>query len=242
MLPIAIAVFLAAAGAATKAAPQGPAEAGTRTAWDGVYTQAQAERGAASFAANCFRCHGSSGTDGEDGGPLTGDAFWQSFRESSVDYLFDFVRENMPDGAGGSLSTSTYVDVVAYLLSQNGFPQGPEELTPESTVGVQIIAETGPGELPGGTLARVVGCLTRGDGREWTVTRATAPERIPEAAIGDTDATRPLGTRTIPLMFVLTSLDRYEGHRMSVSGLLMGEGGFDGINVSIVNSVADTCE
>ena len=43
------------------------------------------------------------------------------------------------------------------------------------------------------------------------------------------------------LKFVLTRLDAFVGQRMSVSGILIGAGGADGINVSTVNRVGDTC-
>jgi hypothetical protein len=51
-----------------------------------------------------------------------------------------------------------------------------------------------------------------------------------------------MGTRTYQLKFLLTPLDKYVGHRLRVRGLLMGEGGKDGINVSLTESVADSCK
>jgi mono/diheme cytochrome c family protein len=235
-------LLAALAGSVATTAGQEPAAgAQTRSVWDGVYTEQQAARAAGTFSTNCARCHGAEGGGGEDGRSLTGDAFWQSYRESTVDHLFTYVRENMPNGAGGSLSTSAYLDLVAFILNRNGFPAGAEELTEQSTIGVQIIAETGPGELPATTLARVVGCLARDDST-WVLTNATPPERVEAPGVGDTDATRELGTRTYPLMFVLTSLQRYVGHRMSASGLLLGEGGADGLNVMAVQSVAESCQ
>ena len=36
-------------------------------------------------------------------------------------------------------------------------------------------------------------------------------------------------------------LDTFVGHRMSVSGILMGAGGADGINVTTINRVAESC-
>lgn len=228
-------------GIAAPAAPQPAAASQTRTVWDGVYTDAQAARGATSFEANCVRCHGADLGGSDDGKALAGEDFWEGFQQKTVDRLFTYVRDNMPNGAGGTLSTSTYLDLVAFILSRNDLPAGGQELTEDSSVGVRIIPENGPGELPNSTLARVVGCLARGDDRDWLLTTATAPERIEQVGAGEADASRPLGVRTYRLMFVLTSLDRYVGHRMSVSGLLMGDGGADGINVSIVESVADSC-
>ena len=43
------------------------------------------------------------------------------------------------------------------------------------------------------------------------------------------------------LKFVLSRLDSYVGQRMSASGLLIGTGGADGLNVSSVSRVAQTC-
>ena len=241
LLVSATAVFLVVTGGVgTTAAPVQEAEEQTRTVWDGVYTEEQAARGGERFLTSCARCHGAE-LQGDNARTLTGEVFEEGFREASVGYLFDYVRENMPSGAGGSLSTNTYIDLVAFILSRNGFPSGTEELTPEAAPGIQIIAESGPGELPTTTLASVVGCLVRGDDGNWLLNSATAPERIEAAAIGDDDATRPLGTRTYSLMFVLTPLDTYVGQRMSVSGLLMGDGGVDGINVTLVESVAESC-
>jgi mono/diheme cytochrome c family protein len=212
-----------------------------KTVWDGVYTEQQAARGAVSFASSCARCHGAEPNAGEEGKSLAGKPFWDSFRESTVDHLLDYVSKNMPNGAGGSLSANTYSDLVAFILSRNDLPSGNAELTKESAVGVQIITKDGPGELPGGTLVRTVGCLARKEGGGWILNSATAPER-PNPATSADDPTRPLGTRSYSLMFVLTSLERYVGHRLRVQGLLMGDGGRNGINVSLTESIAETCK
>jgi len=228
--------------AAVAAVAERPATAfQSKTVWDGVYTKEQADRGAASFASNCTRCHSAEPNAGEEGRNLAGKAFWDSFRESTVDHLLDYVSRNMPNGAGGSLSANTYAELVAFILSRNDLPSGSTELTKESAVGVQIIAKNGPGELPNGTLIRVVGCLAGKEGSAWILNNATAPER-PNPAADTNDSARPLGTRSYQLKFLITPLDRYVGHRLRVRGLLIGEGGRDGINVSQTDSVADSCK
>jgi len=234
-----LAVAILTIAAVTPLMAQAPAA--SKTVWDGVYTQEQAARGAISFSSNCTRCHAAEPNAGEEGKNLAGKAFWDSFRESTVDHLLDFVSKNMPNGAGGSLNANTYADLVAFILSRNDIPSGTAELTKESANGVQIIAKTGPGELPAGTLVRVVGCLGGKEGSAWILNNATAPER-PNPTVDATDSARPLGTRTFQLKFVLTSQDRYVGHRMRIRGLLIGEGGRDGINVSQTESVADSCK
>jgi hypothetical protein len=49
-----------------------------------------------------------------------------------------------------------------------------------------------------------------------------------------------LGTREFQLKFVPLPLTRLVGHRVAVTGLLIGEGGV-GVNVNSVDNVADTC-
>ena len=154
--------------------------------------------------------------------------------------LLGYVSKNMPNGNGGSLAQETYNDLVALILKSNGFPAGATELTPASIAGVQIVSKDGPGELPANTLVRVVGCLVK-SGNEWTLTNATAPARTDKTAATPEDATVALGTRTIALKFVLTKLDSFVGQRMSVSGMLIGAGGADGLNVAVVNRVSATC-
>ena len=198
-------------GAATIAVSELAAAPQAKSVWDGVYTEQQAARGAITFSASCARCHSSEPNGGEEGRRLAGDHFWQSFRESTVDHLLDFVSKNMPNGAGGTLSANNYADVVAYILSRNGLPAGSAELTKDSAAGVQIIAKDGPGELPNGTLVQVVGCVARKEGGGWILNRATAPVRTQPSDTGADDVARPLGDRSYALMFLLTPLDRYRG-------------------------------
>jgi len=205
------------------------------TVWDGVYAEAQAARGVAAFSQSCAACHALAA---EGKAPLVGDPFWKSFAQKTVADLLDFVSTNMPNGTPGSLNESTYRDIVALMLKSNGFPAGAKELRRDTVSNVQIVRKDGRTELPSNALARVVGCLARDQG-DWVVKNATAPERA-ESAAGD-DATRPLGNRTIPLRFVLTRLDPWAGSRVAVNGLLIGDGGVDGINVTTVQRVAEKC-
>jgi mono/diheme cytochrome c family protein len=226
-------LFLAAAGSVVMA--QAPP---TRTVWDGAYTDAQAERAQATFGASCARCH-SLTADGNR--PLSGDKFWQAYTQRTVGDLLAFVSTNMPNGQGGTLSAAAYNDLVALVLKSNGLPAGTTELAPETAGKVAIIPKGGAGELPADTLVRIVGCLAPKSGADWTLTNATAPERTEKTAPGPEDATRPLGDRTVALKFVLSRLDASVGRRMSVSGLTIGAGGVNGINVSTVTRVGETC-
>lgn len=228
-------VIVMATALAAAQAPKAP------TVWDGVYTDAQAERATATFGSTCSRCH-SLTEDGSGARPLTGTKFWEGYTQKTVGDLLKYVSANMPNGAAaGSLSASTYNDLVALILKSNGFPAGKTELAPDTIANVQIIPKDGPGELPANTLVRIVGCLAPKAGSDWTLTNATNPERTEKTGVGPEDASRPLGSRTLALKFVLTRLDAFVGQRMSVTGLLLGAGGANGINVSTVNKVADAC-
>ncbi len=244
-------LFLASATAsrvtAQTSAPQTGApqtSTGLRTVWDGVYTEAQAARGMMAFGQSCAGCHALAA---EGKAPLAGESFWKSFAQKTVGDLLEFVSTYMPNGNPGSLTEPTYRDIVALILKSNGFPAGTAEVGGNTIASVQIVRKDGSTELPANALARVVGCLTRSGadpakpGTDWMVTRATTPERAERAVAGEEDAARPLGSRTIALKFVLTRLDALAGSRVAVSGLLIGEGGVDGINVTAVNRVAQKC-
>ncbi|HEX5107917.1 MAG TPA: cytochrome c [Vicinamibacterales bacterium] len=209
-----------------------------RTVWEGVYTDAQADRANAVFTHSCAGCH-TLASQGES--PLSGASFWESYTQRTVADLLNYVRTNMPNGSGGSLPADEYNDLVALILKSNGLPAGKTELAPETIAGVQILPKDGgTGELPANTLVRVVGCLAR-QGSEWILTSATTPERVDKIGEASGDASRPLGNRTMALKFVLTRLDSFVGQRMAVSGMLMGAGGVDGINVTSVSRVSETC-
>jgi hypothetical protein len=189
------------------------------------------------FSQSCAGCHALAA---QGKAPLVGDAFWKSFAQYTVGDLLEFVSTYMPNGTPGSLTEPTYRDILALMLKSNGFPAGNADLVGNTAANLQIVPKDGSTELPANALARVVGCLAR-SGADWVVTSATTPERAERVAAAGEDAARPLGTRTIPLKFVVTKLDALAGSRVAVSGLLIGEGGVDGINVTAVNRIAPKC-
>ena len=143
-------------------APGGTSERAARTVWDGIYTDAQAQRGRGFYAEHCASCHGAT-LEGAEHRALTGDRFWATWQDTTVDRLLTHVSLNMPHSEDGSLKGTlgarVYADIVAHMLSTNQFPAGAAELTEASAGGVRIIKKDGSGELPSGSLAHVVGCL-----------------------------------------------------------------------------------
>ncbi len=94
-----------------------------------VYSAEQATSGRGVYGQHCAVCHGANLHDGT-APPLAGPQFnaaWSADR-TLYDLLY-LTRTTMPAGAGNSLSTQQYVDVVAFILQQNGYPSGDLVLT-----------------------------------------------------------------------------------------------------------------
>jgi S-disulfanyl-L-cysteine oxidoreductase SoxD len=105
--------------------------AASRSVWDGVYTKAQASRGQTVYAEECMRCHGENLGGGEGGPPLAGKEFLEKWNGKTAGTLFGLMRKTMPSDDPGNLSTRQYSDLVAYMLSVNGFPAGQKDLDRE---------------------------------------------------------------------------------------------------------------
>jgi mono/diheme cytochrome c family protein/SAM-dependent methyltransferase len=161
-----------------------PLAQGTRSTWDGVYTEAQATRGAELFDRECAQCHGSSGAGGSMAPALVGPAFSANYDGQTVGDLFERNRMTMPIGKEGQLSGQQNADITAFMLQVNAFPAGATELPTQSMMLKQIryVAErsSGPqqGDRPPGTHQ------DNTTGAEW-IKRLERPDRIPGLKIAD---------------------------------------------------------
>jgi cytochrome c len=109
-------------------AAQAPAQ--KQSVWDGVYTDAQATRGERTYGRSCEQCHGPdlAGDPVMEIPALTFDTFMTSWNGKTVKDLVETVKRSMPKDKPGSLGGGAYIDVVAFLLQQNKFPNGAREL------------------------------------------------------------------------------------------------------------------
>ena len=98
-----------------------------------VFTAAQAEQGKAAYAQNCASCHGQDLDDGQFGPPLRASGFIEHWGGKTVSDLFSYVSAKMPPANAGALGDQTYVQIVAYLLQENGVRAGNRELPSDST-------------------------------------------------------------------------------------------------------------
>ena len=121
----------------------------TRWVWDGVYTTQQAKRGEPLYRRYCANCHGPElqgrtdfpppppdpppnivmvGRFKPGSPPLKGATFISKWTDLSLASFFERNRISMPQNAPGSLSRQQNADILAYLLKENGFKPGIEEL------------------------------------------------------------------------------------------------------------------
>jgi cytochrome c len=117
-----------ATGIAALTLAAGPAGAQARISiWDGVYTDAQAERGHTLYMQNCSRCHGADLSGTYETPPLVG-RFMPYWSGSTLDALFDYVSTAMPLDHPGALSAGANADILAFILRNNDIPSGAKEL------------------------------------------------------------------------------------------------------------------
>lgn len=107
----------------------------------GFYTEAQATRGGVLYHDACAACHGVD-LEGGAASPLAGPGFarrwnpgtsvsdFRGWGASNVDDLFYIARTTMPQGGVGSITVDEHIDIIAYILRQNGYASGDRELTP----------------------------------------------------------------------------------------------------------------
>jgi mono/diheme cytochrome c family protein len=104
------------------------AQEATRSVWDGVYTEAQAERGRPLYNQHCASCHADTLMGGEMSPPLVGGEFLSNWNGLTLGDLFERIRTTMPQNKAGKLSREVNSDITAYILSVNRFPAGKTEL------------------------------------------------------------------------------------------------------------------
>jgi mono/diheme cytochrome c family protein len=101
---------------------------GSKTIWDGVFTDQQAQRGQQVYQRACAACHLDSLQGDAVSPPLTGSGFLARFSGQSAHEMVQNLRASMPQNAPDSLGDRAYIDLVSYLLKANGSKTGALEL------------------------------------------------------------------------------------------------------------------
>ena len=101
------------------------------TVKDGVFTEAQVSSGQVVYDAQCKTCHNMR---------FYRDTL-RSWNNQPLLYLWESIMGTMPADNPGSLMFEEYTDVIAYILSENGFPAGETKLDPDNGMdSISIIA------------------------------------------------------------------------------------------------------
>lgn len=215
--------------------------------WQGVYTEAQAARGKEVFTSTCIRCHGPD-LNGVTGPALKGDRFFQTFGSEPIDRLYLKIRDTMPLNYGDTVTDSNKLDAVTYILQANGFPSGTAELkmASEELATALILRKGQQAVVQNFSLVAAVGCLAKGDGNTWLLTRSTDPvttrDDTSTPQMLATAAARPLGDKTVRLLnSVPFKPEQHLGHRMEARGLIYNDAGTARLNVTSLQLASETC-
>lgn len=138
-----VARFSIVAGAVVWAATLAQAaQVATRTTKDGVYTKAQAEAGKVTFDKLCAACHGFKPWAKSEMNPdLAGDVFLANWTGKTVKDLQTLILTTMPNDGSAMLEEPESVELVAYILAQNGFQVGSTPLGPGATAAAITIVK-----------------------------------------------------------------------------------------------------
>jgi mono/diheme cytochrome c family protein len=210
-----------------------------KTVDQGVYTAAQAARGAKTFDTNCTGCHREPGGTAQI---LAGERFVKTFGDATLQTVFTTIKTTMPRNAPGSLTDAEYTDIVAHLLRINGYADGMSELALADMPGIKIPGQAGSLDQ---ALVQVAGCLGR-SGRNWTLSAATGPARTrdPEPAkddeAGQLDG-QPAGTRSYRLQQVFDGPAGWTDQKVAVKGFLSQNGAEERITVTSMRTLTSKC-
>ena len=103
-----------------------------KTLRDGVFTEAQANAGQSVYDANCRTCHDMKFYENT----------LKSWNSQPLIYLWETIMGTMPADNPGSMMFEEYTDVLAYILSENGFPAGEKPL--DHNEGMESISIVAP--------------------------------------------------------------------------------------------------
>ena len=239
---------LAAVATGTAATHAQQAPASEPRIWQGIYTDAQAERGKNLFNSACIRCHGGD-LAGTTAPALKGDRFQTSWGGDVVDRLFGKIRDTMPPNfSTASLDDKQKLDIVSYILQTNGYPAGATELavgSPDLT-SAAILRKGEQATVQNFSLVQTVGCLTRGADNTWSLTRTADPVATRDDAPTDValaaSASQPLGSRTFRLLSAaMHGAQAQVGRKVEARGLVYSEPGNDRLTVTSLKAVGTAC-
>jgi S-disulfanyl-L-cysteine oxidoreductase SoxD len=98
--------------------------------------------GKALYGKQCASCHGAALDGSGQAPPLAGADFKGDWNGQTTDDLFEKMQTSMPADRPGQLSREQNADILAFLLSSNGFPAGQKELPADAAALQKIRFQT----------------------------------------------------------------------------------------------------
>ena len=231
-----------------EARPQAP----VKTVLDGVFSEAQAKRGEAAYAANCGLCHGAD-LEGISAPELIGTHFLERWREDMLDTIYNYIKDNMPQGRAPDaprIPDTDYLDILTHILNVNGFRAGASDLTADLLEKVMLVGKNGPQPVPDGSLVVTVGCLSQARDGVWILFSATEPVRARRSTTS-TPAELNASSQKRPgfMIFRLADLeavpdfvpDSHKGHKVQAKGYLTRQPGAERISLSSMTMLDSMC-
>lgn len=94
-----------------------------------AFPTAQVRRGTPLFNTNCSSCHGERLQGLLEAPALATKDFQSHWFGQPANNLYDYISQNMPQNAPGSLQPQEYADIMTFILSKNGI--APVDTAPE---------------------------------------------------------------------------------------------------------------
>lgn len=115
-----------------------------QTTRDKVFLKAQATRGADLYVKHCERCHDPAKVPAgkKPGPPTVGPRFIETWQDRTLGELFGSIMNTMPSDGSITLTADQTLDVLAYMLQANGFPDGPAALKNDDAMKATVIAKS----------------------------------------------------------------------------------------------------
>ena len=95
-----------------------------QSAASALFSAEQAKHGESIVHDKCGACHGDSLEGGQEAPALKGDAFWSEWDQQTARSLYSRIISTMPPDGPGTLDPKDVIDLVAFIVHENGVPQG----------------------------------------------------------------------------------------------------------------------
>ncbi len=232
----------------SEARPQAP----VKTVLDGIFSEAQEKRGETAYAANCGVCHGTD-LEGVSAPELKGTHFLERWREDMLDTIYNYIKDNMPQGRAPDaprIPDTDYLNILTHILNVNGYRAGASDLTADLLEKVMLVGKNGPQPVPDGSLVVTVGCLSQARDGVWILFSATEPVRARRSTTSTpAELNASSQKRAGSLIFRLADLeavpdfvpDSHKGHKVRAKGYLTRQPGAERISLSSMTMLDSMC-